>query len=196
MVNLPIAGDSRAKIAAAIAAVEARTHARFALVIVPASDAYLFYPVVWGFAAAVFLTGLAAVFRPDLGIGIGVALNAALTVALALIFDLPVLRFRLVPRRVKHAHARALARREFAARVIGAREQRPCLLFFVSLGERYVEVLADRELHERVGAATWERLVADFTARARAGDIVPGFIAAVETCGSILETHAPRQDPA
>ena len=40
----------------------------------------------------------------------------------------------------------------------------PAVLFFVSLGERYVEVIADRNIHVRVASDTWDRLVADFIA--------------------------------
>jgi putative membrane protein len=67
-------------------------------------------------------------------------------------------------------------------------------LFFVSLGERYVEVIADRNIHGRVAPDTWDRLVADFIAAVKAGRLAQDFITAVETCGAILETHYP--DPA
>ena len=65
------------------------------------------------------------------------------------------------------------------------------MLFFVSLGERYVEVIADRNIHSRVAPDTWDRLVADFIDAVKAGRLAQGFITAVETCGDILEAHYP-----
>ena len=67
------------------------------------------------------------------------------------------------------------------------------MLFFVSLGERYVEVIADRDIHARVPAGTWDRIVADFIAAVKAGQSADGFIAAIEACAAVLETHIRRE---
>jgi len=112
---------------------------------------------------------------------------------LSLILDWLPLRLRLVPRRAKHAHARQLAHREFAARILAAAPHRNGVLFFVSLGERYVEVIADRDIHARVPEGIWDRIVADFIAAVKAGRLADGFIAAIEACAAVLETHYPRE---
>ncbi len=67
------------------------------------------------------------------------------------------------------------------------------MLFFVSLGERYVEVIADRDIHARVPEGIWDRIVADFIAAVKAGRLADGFIAAIEACAAVLETHYPRE---
>jgi putative membrane protein len=65
----------------------------------------------------------------------------------------------------------------------------------VSLGERYVEVIADRDIHARVAEGTWNKIVADFITAVRAGRLADGFIAAIEACGRVLETHCPGEKP-
>jgi putative membrane protein len=188
----PLTQVDHARIHAATAAVERRTSAIFALAIVPLSERYLLYPLVWGAVLSLAATGALALLHPELGIGLGFIVNAALFVVLSLILDWRPLRLRLVPRRVRHAHARQLAHREFPARILANAQHRNGVLFFVSLGERYVEVIADRDIHARVPAGTWDRIVADFIAAVKAGQSADGFIAAIEACATVLETHYPR----
>jgi putative membrane protein len=188
----PLTQADHARIHAATAAVERRTSAIFALAIVPLSERYLLYPLVWGAALSLAATGILALFHPELPIGVGFIVNAALFIVMSLILDWRPLRLRLVSRRAKHAHARQLAHREFAARILANAQHRNGVLFFVSLGERYVEVIADRDIHARVPAGTWDRIVADFIAAVKAGQSADGFVAAIEACATVLETHYPR----
>ena len=186
-----LSSEEHTRIHAAVADVERRTSAAFALAIVPVSDRYLLHPIVWGAIIGLAATGVVALVKPALGIGAGFLIDAVVFVALSLVLDWLPLRLLIVPRRIKHNHARQLAYREFAAHIASAK-QRNSVLFFVSLGERYVEILADREIHARVAEGTWDKLVADFIAAVKAGRLVEGFVAAVESCGALLETHYPR----
>jgi putative membrane protein len=182
----------RERIHAATAAIEHRTNALFALAIVPVSERYVLFPLVWAAVLALSATGLLAFLHPELGIVPGFVINAALFIVLSLVLDWLPLRLGVVPRRVKHAHARQLAHREFAARILANAQHRNGVLFFVSLGERYVEIIADRDIHARVPAGTWDKVVADFIAAVKAGRLADGFIAAIEACATLLEEHYPR----
>ena len=189
----PLSSAERERIHAAMDAVERRTSALFALAIVPVSERYLLFPLVWGAILALAATGVLALVRPGLGIDLGFVINAALFVLLSLLLDWLPLRLMLVPRRTKHAHARQLAHREFAARILANAQHRNGVLFFVSLGERYVEIIADRDIHARVPAGIWDKIVADFIAAVKAGRVADGFIAAIEACAALLEEHYPRE---
>jgi putative membrane protein len=191
--HTPLSKAERDRIHAATAAVESRTNAAFALTIVPVSERYVLFPLVWGAVLALAATGVLALIRPELGVGFGFVINAALFIVLSLILDWLPLRLMLVPRRAKHAHARQLAHREFAARILANAQHRNGVLFFVSLGERYVEIIADRDIHARVPEGAWDKIVADFIAAVKAGRLADGFIAAIEACAALLETHYPRQ---
>jgi putative membrane protein len=193
--KVPLTSAERERIHAAVAATEQRTGAHFALVIVPMSDRYALFPAVWAAVIALSATGVLALLRPGLAIGAGFIINAALFIALAFVLDWPPLRLRIVPASIKHNHARQLAHREFATCIVGSAPHRNGVLFFVSLSERYVEVLADREIHNRVAPGTWEKLVADFVAAVGANRLADGFVAAVEACGATLEAHYPHPGP-
>jgi putative membrane protein len=194
--STPLTQAEHERVAAATAAVERRTSSTFALVIVPESDRYALYPFVWAALLAFIATGVLALVRRALALGTGMAVQAVLFAAFSLLLDWRKLRLMTVPKRVKQAHARQLAHREFAARILANAAHRNGVLFFVSLGERYVEVIADRGIHAEVPAGTWERIVADFVAAVRAGRLADGFVAAAEACGAVLETHFPPRPPA
>ena len=190
--KIPLTDEERARIKAAVTRAEQRTSAHFAFVVVPASERYALFPVAWAAVAALSVTGVLALLSPALGIGEGFLVNAALFIVLALVLDWLPLRMRIVPAAIKREHARHLAHREFATRIVGGAQHRNGVLFFVSLGERYVEVLADRDIHKRVAPDTWDALVARFVDAVKAGRLADGVVAAVETCGATLAEHYPE----
>ncbi len=168
-----------------------QTSADFALVIVPASDRYTLYPVLWAAIIALSATGIVALLRPEYTIRTGFIVDGAIFIALALLFDWMPLRMRLVPAEVKRRHARELAHREFAVRIVAPGTHRDGVMFFVSIAERYVEILADRDTHALAPAGTWDKIVADFLANVKAGRVADGVLAAIESCGAILKEHHP-----
>ena len=118
-------------------------------------------------------------------------LQLSIVIVLTLLFDWLPIRLRLVPHHVKRAHARHLAHREFAARYAHGGPQPSRILLFVSLGERYVEIIADHQTHAAVPGNVWEQTVSDFVTAVQAGRVADGLLAAIEACGTVLRTHHP-----
>ncbi len=188
----PLSPAEHQRVDAALGAAERRTGAHFALAVVSASDRYALFPIAWAAVLALSATGVLALMKPALTIGEGFFIDAGLFILLSVILDWRPLRLRVVPAAIKRNHARALAHREFASRILANAQHRNGVLFFVSLGERYVEVLADRETHARVAPGTWEKLVAEFIAAVKGDRLADGFVVAIETCGAVLGEHYPR----
>jgi len=191
VISRAIPEEARAKIHAAIADAETRTHARFVVSVVTASDRYLMIPLLWGALAALLAGAVMAVFWPTLTLGTAFMIEAAIAIGVSLLLEWTPLRLRAVPRRMRHTHAHDLAHREFAARVLAHPDHHGGLLLFVSLGDRHVQLIADQALHARVGEPEWNRIVSGFTAAARNGAIADGLLGAIASCSAILERHAP-----
>ena len=181
-----LSGDEKERIHAAVIAAEARAQVHVAVSIVPASDRYALYPLIWGAVAALMAGGVLAFVRPRLALSEGFAVEAIIFVALSFLLDWWPLRLLLVPWHVRERHAQALAHREFAARILASNKRKGGVLFFVSLGERYAEILADRDTHERVGATHWNRIVTDYEDSARRGRVADGIVAAIAACSAVL----------
>jgi putative membrane protein len=70
-------------------------------------------------------------------------------------------------------------------------KQQHRILLFVSLGERYVEIVADHETHALAPAGAWNKIVDEFLTTVKAGRVADGVLDAIAACGSILTTHHP-----
>jgi putative membrane protein len=81
--------------------------------------------------------------------------------ALAILFSLPPVKLRLVPRALRHARAHRLAVEQFFAQNLHHTAERTGVLIFVSVAERYVEILADEGIHQRMPAGAWDQIVTD-----------------------------------
>jgi putative membrane protein len=159
--------------------------------IVPVSDHYAMYPLAWA-GMIVLATGAAlALFWQAIGLRLGFLVQAAAFGLTAVALEWRPLRLVLVPTRLKQMRARNMARREFAAGILAARDHAEGVLFFASLGERYVEIIASREVHALVGEDAWQRIVSIFAARAKAGNPTEAFVTAIEACADLLATHFP-----
>ena len=178
---------------AAEQAASARFNARFALVVVHVSDRYVLYPIVYGAVAAVAVLALLAVFWPDLPLRDGFLATAIAFAAISLALEWLPLKLATVPGKVKHHHARDMAHRVFAARILSHADKRPGILLFASLGERYLQIVADHEIAARVPQATFDHIAAELSEAARRGRIVDGMEYAIEDCAKILEKHFPAK---
>jgi putative membrane protein len=174
-----------------MAAIEHDTSANLRVVVTRASDRYALYPVAWSAVAAIVLGGIVSLIRPDITSRIVIMIQLWLLVVLILLLDWLPIRLRIVPKRVKHAHAWQLAHREFNAHTIANPAQQHRILLFVSLGERYVEIVADHETHALAPAGTWNKIVDEFLTTVKAGRVTDGVLAAIAACGAILKEHHP-----
>ena len=186
-----LSAEEKSRIHDAVAAAEARCHVHLAVSIVPASDRYALYPLVWGALLALFAGGAMALGWPHLHLREAFAIEAGVFIVASLLFDWWPLRLMLVPRHVRSRHAQRQAHREFAARILASSERKGGVLFFVSLGERYAEIIADRETHARVGEAAWNGIVSNYIIAAKRNCIADGIVAAIDSCAAII-APAPR----
>ena len=184
--------DDKTRLHSAIAAAEARTTARVACVVIPASDRYSLYPLLWGAVAALIVGAAASLYAPHLSMRIGLIVEAIVFAVATFVYDWFPLRLMLVPRHAKTSHAHNFAHREFAARILSPLDHREGVLLFVSLGERYVEIIGTPGVHRIIGEARWNTIVADFMMAARDGRVADGAIAAITACSGDLAVHFPR----
>jgi len=184
------------RIAAAIRAAEAETSGEIYCVVARRSDGY-FFAAAFAVTLGILLVSLAAAFALEYW---WVAVRQphfvvvqllAVAAACALLWWLPGLRLWLVPRRLLWRAAHANALRQFLARNVHLTSERTGVLIFVSLAERYAEVVADAGINARVPQDTWDGIVRDLTTQARDNRLADGFVAAIATVGGLLSRHFP-----
>jgi putative membrane protein len=190
---MKLSHEERRKLQDACGAAEARTGARLAVVTVPVSDRYALYPLVWGGITAVAVFAGLALFWHRLPIREAFFITALISAAVTFLLDWMPVRLMLVPRHAKTWECWELAHRSFAARILAQTERKPGILLFVSLGERYVEVVTDRDVDLRIPQSVWDAIVAEFLAHAKRGHVAEALLAAVESCTKVLERHYPAE---
>lgn len=112
-------------------------------------------------------------------------------VGCAIVFSLPGLRHRLVPRWVKRDRASFEAKRQFAAHGLHLTEARTGVLIFASLAERHVEIVADAGINAKISQEIWDNAIDAMIEEIKAKKPVEGFIKAIKICGDVLATHFP-----
>ena len=185
--------EDRLRVRDAVAAAEATTTGEIFVVVADASDEYRFIPLVWATLAALVVP-LPLTLLTTLPATTVFADQLAVFIILALVLSWPGLRAQVVPARVKHGRAHALAMQQFLAHGLHVTEARTGVLIFVSLAERHAEVVADAGIAAHVGQREWDGVVAALTSEIRQGRLAEGLIAAINDAGAVLARHFPA-DP-
>ena len=172
MATRPISPQDHERIAAAIRAAEAKTDGEIYCVVAHASDGY-FFPAAFMATSGMLIVSLAVAYGLEawwLSIRLPhfvVAQLLALACVLVLLWALPGLRIHLVPRRLRYQAAHDNAIKQFLARNVHLTTARTGVLVFVSIAERYAEVVADSGIDAKVGQHVWDGVVRDLTAACR-----------------------------
>ena len=179
------------QVAEAIDRVERETDAELVTVLASQADDYRYIPLLWASLIALLLPGALLFFSGWLAAWQMLLVQWLTFIVLALLFRIPGLTSRLIPRSVRCWRACNLARRQFIELNLHHTEGGTGMLIFVSEAERYVEILVDRGISSRIDNSVWESIVANFTEDVRDGQVLQGFLGCIEACGSLLKQHVP-----
>ncbi len=188
-----LSAQDRARIEAAVTAAEQRTSGEFVTVIAARADDYRHVPILAAAALAFLLSGVALLLPVDFSHVEFYAGQVVLFIGAAAFLHWQPVRMALVPQREKALRARHLAHEQFLELGLSSTKDRTGVMLFVAVAERYVEILADRGVHAHVGAAVWERIIADFTRDIRAGRVADGFVGAIEACAQAMAGPCPKR---
>jgi putative membrane protein len=188
--------DDHARVTTAIQRAEAKTAGEIYCVLARASDSY-FYPAAFLLALAMLAVSLVVGFALehwwyDLSVPRFVAPQIlAFACALLVLKLFPPLCLLLVPRRLKYREAHANAVNQFLARNVHVTAARTGVLLFVSLAERYAEVVADAGINGQVAQEDWDQAVQVLVEHASEGRVADGFVTAIAMVGALLAEHFP-----
>ena len=211
MAKIPAMTDEgRAKVSAAVSAVERRTAGEVVTIVTQQSDDYAEVALLWSIFVA-FLALAALALFPDFYLGIydrltgswvqewqpqevfGIALLVA-SLKFAGMWLLQLwrpLRLFLVPGPIKHERVRARAIMCFKVGAERRTHGRTGILIYISRAEHRAEIVADEAIAGKVDPMVWGEAMAAMLAHVREGRVAEGMVAAVEKVGAVLEEHFP-----
>ena len=109
----------------------------------------------------------------------------------ALLLSLPFLRYHITPKRLMQKYASRNASQQFLALNTSSTRGRTGVLIFVSVLERYVEIIGDIDITSKVDKSSWQKIVDDMLPLLAQHKISEAMVLAVERCGVVLATHFP-----
>ena len=192
--NIRFTDADRTKITAAIHAAEQKTSGEFVALVARSSDHYIAAMLLWAGGLALLVPGLLLLLPSHLRFMQIYQLQLLSFIVLTLLFEfIPQLHMALVPRAVRRHRASLLAHAQFYEQGVHLTQEHSGVLFFVSLAERYVEIVADKGIHERLGEEHWQKIVDTFLGHVQRGAVTEGFVAAITACGEAMAQHYPAK---
>jgi putative membrane protein len=185
-----LAPADETRIAEAIRAAEQKTSGEVFCVMAAASSNYRFVAIARA-ALVALAVPLPLFYFTSLWADQIYFVQIAIFIACAILFSLPGLRFALVPRWIKRDRAGIEAKRQFAAHGLHLTQQRTGVLIFASIAERYVEIIADSGINDKVSPEVWDKAVKEMIAKIKQDQAVEGFLEAIRICGEVLAKHFP-----
>ena len=185
--------EDEKRISAAIVAAETLTAGEIVAVVTRSSSNPGYFALLWA-AMVALLVPWPLIYFTWWTMQSVFALQIAvfLTLVTFLTFD-PVKRWIVPPVVAKRwAHQRAVE--QFLAQSMHTTASRTGVLIFVSVAERYAEILADTQINAKVPPGTWDKLIDDLTRQIGGGRAADGFIAAIAGAGKHLAMHFPPDD--
>jgi putative membrane protein len=180
----------RVKVRDAIAEAEKNTSGEIFVVVARVSDDYRSVPILWATAIAlsVPLPLLLLTRMPALDTYL---VQLAIFVLSALVLSLSPIRIHTVPLQMQRVRAHERAVEQFLAHGLHMTETRTGALIFVSLAERYAEIVADAGIVSKVPQSVWDIAIANLVLRIREGELADGLRTAVGDVGKTLAAHFP-----
>ncbi|WP_105062514.1 TPM domain-containing protein [Photobacterium angustum] len=192
MVNLKLFTKEQLEtISQAIGEIEKTTDAELMTVVATKADDYYFVPTLWAAIIALFIPALLNFLPFWLELNDVLLCQLVGFIAFTLLFRIPAIKYRLVPKAVKHRRASLVAREQFLANGIHRTKQHLGVMIFVCEAEHYVEILTDFGISEQISDEAWSSIVADFTTNVRAGKTYEGFLQCLEQSSKLLANAYP-----
>ena len=189
-----ISKETQEKIASAIQDVERKTDAEIVTVVAQSADSYYYIPTMWAALLALLVPAVEYLFVLEQDILHNYFLQILIFMTGVLFFRIPFIMYRLIPSYVKEQRARSLAYEQFLMQNLHATKERTGVLIFVSVAERYVRVIADKGINDKVDEQVWQNAVDALTKHIKDNDVEGGFLEAVHLCSIPLIEHFPATD--
>lgn len=182
--------EEATRVAEEISAVEKLTSGEIVAVVAADSGSYLYAPFLWA-AVVALLVPWPLIYLTWWPMQWVYFAQLAVCALLVMAFWPREMRMMLVPRSLKHMRAHRRAVEQFLVQNLTTTRNRTGVLIFVSMAERYAEIIPDTGISAKLSADTWQAIVDKLTSDIGSGNAADGFVAAIRAVGEPLAKHFP-----
>ena len=183
--------EERERLEDLVRGLEATTDAEVVLVLARRADSYLYAPTLVA-AIVGMLIPLISLYWPFwLDTNELVLVQTSVFVCLALLFRIPALQSRLIPKRTKFFRASNLAMRHFLAQGVHTTKNNLGVMIFVSEFERYIEIIADHGITKKIEDDTWSKALDLALPPLKQNNAFNAFTSVLKDVGGVLQDNFP-----
>lgn len=99
----------------------------------------------------------------------------------------------LLTKNYKRQTASIYANKQFENLGLNRTKTNQAIMFFVSLDEKYVEIITDRTISEKINNSYWQEIVDEFIKDVKRNELSNGYLKAIKSCSEILIKEFPIQ---
>lgn len=101
----------------------------------------------------------------------------------------------LLPKSYKREKASLNAHEQFSNLGLNRTKTNQAIMFFVSLDEKYVEIITDKTICEKIKDDYWQNIIDEFIKDVKNNNLSNGYLKAMDSCSEILIKEFPiRKD--
>lgn len=115
-------------------------------------------------------------------------------ILLMILTQLSAITNGLVPSAVKHRQAALVAQQSFRKFGLYRTSKRRAILFFVSIDEKYAEIITDIGIDAKIPPETWQSVIEEFRSNLSSKNVAEGYLDAIKACGAILIREFPVEE--
>lgn len=98
---------------------------------------------------------------------------------------------KLIPKFYKDKIASLYAKKQFYNLGLNRTKTKQAIMFFVSLDEKYVEIITDTEISKKIPNEFWHQVISEFTYDIKNEDFLNAYLKALKASKAILIQHFP-----
>ncbi len=181
-----VSKDEQERIKKAIEEFERKSSAEILTVIAKQSDTYLYIPTLFAALSALLLPWIFfGVFDGFSNEYLGIT-QLVVFMILALLAQIKPIKMLLVPNYIKRKRASNLAKMKFFEFLEQEQNRDGLVMLFVSEAEKYVEILTDSTIAQKVDNSLWDEAVQNFIVNVKNQEIAKGYLQTIEKASKLL----------
>jgi len=97
----------------------------------------------------------------------------------------------LLPKSYKYKKASQYANKQFSNLGLQTTKTKQAIMFFVSIDEKYVEIITDSGIKEQIEDNYWQKIIDQFIQDVKRKELASGYLKAIKSCNQVLIEKFP-----
>ncbi len=111
-----------------------------------------------------------------------------------ILYKFETILFKVLPKKYKYTKASEYANKQFLNLGLQTTKTKQAIIFFVSIDEKYVEIITDSTIKKRIDNSYWQSIVDEFIKDVKNKQLAKGYLKAIKSCNEILIKNFPIKD--